>query len=180
MSGAFIAVVGASGVGKDSVIGSARLVLADQGDDFVFPRRFITRPVGPGEDHVPVSDAEFTRVEREGGFALSWRAHGLAYGVPIEVVDAVRSGEVVVVNVSRGALCGLSERFERSAVVRVSVPEELRRARIAERGREADAEIRARMTRPDPAPNSAIDFEIVNDCALEDAGRAFADFLRTI
>lgn len=179
MSGAFVAVVGASGVGKDSVIASARTVLTGPGGGFVFPRRLITRPVGPGEDHVPVSEAEFARIDREGGFALSWRAHGLSYGVPADVVDSVRAGDVVVANVSRGVLRGLPERFECSAIVRISVPEELRRARIAGRGRESDADIRARMSRPDPDPNSSVDLEIVNDCAIEDAGRAFADFLRT-
>lgn len=178
MSGAFVAVVGASGSGKDSVIGSARALLADQSSGVVFPRRLITRPVGAGEDHVPVSEADFTRLEHEGGFALSWRAHGLAYGIPVAVVDAVRRGDVVVANVSRGALDRLPERFERSAVVRVSVPEQQRRARLARRGREADAEIAARMDRADPAPNCRVDLEIVNDGAIEDAGRVFADFLR--
>lgn len=177
MSGAFVAVVGASGSGKDSVIGAARGLLADQDEGFVFPCRLITRPVGAGEDHLPVSEADFARIEREGGFALSWRAHGLAYGLPAAVVDAVRAGEVVVANVSRGVVDRLTERFEHSAVIRVCVPEEQRRARLARRGREADAEIQARMDRPDPAPDTRIDLEIVNDGALEDAGRALADFL---
>src|SRR4051794_8643592 len=103
MTGAFVAVIGPSGAGKDTVMDSARAELADRGSAFVFPRRLITRPIGPGEDHVPVGDADFTRIERDGGFALSWRAHGLSYGVPIAVVDSVRSGDVVVMNISRGA-----------------------------------------------------------------------------
>ncbi|GGD87485.1 phosphonate metabolism protein/1,5-bisphosphokinase (PRPP-forming) PhnN [Microbacterium murale] len=177
MSGAFVAVVGASGSGKDSVIGAARELLSGHDGSFVFPRRLITRPVGAGEDHMLVSEADFTRIEHEGGFALSWRAHGLAYGLPAAVVDAVRAGDVVVANVSRGVLDRLTDRFEHSAVVRVCVPEEQRRARLARRGREADAEIAARMNREDPAPNCAVDLEIVNDGPIEDAGRAFADFL---
>lgn len=180
MSGAFVAVVGASGVGKDSVIGAARGYLAERSGVFTFPRRFVTRPVGPGEDHVPVSEADFERIERDGGFALSWRAHGLAYGVPVEVIATVRGGGVVVVNVSRSVLRGLTERFEHSAVVRVSVSDEVRRARIAGRGREAAADIHARMNRADPAPDCAVDLEIINDGAIEDSGRALADFLRTL
>lgn len=178
MSGAFVAVVGASGSGKDSVIRSARALLADQADNLVFPRRLITRPVGAGEDHMPMSEADFARVEDGGGFALSWRAHGLAYGLPATVVDAVQKGDVVVANISRAVLERLPERFERTAVVRVSVPEEQRRARLAGRGREADAEIEARMNREDPAPNCRVDLEIVNDGAIDDAGRVFAGFLR--
>lgn len=174
MSGAFVAVVGASGVGKDSVIGAARSVL---GDGFVFPRRLITRPAGPGEDHVPVSEADFERIEQEGGFALSWRAHGLAYGLPAVIIGAVRAGDVVVANVSRAALGRLPEP---SRIVRISVPEEQRRARLAMRGREADADIQARMNRIDPAPDCVVDLEIINDGSLQDAGRALADFLRAL
>lgn len=178
MSGAFVAVVGASGAGKDSVIGSARAALEDR--RFVFPRRVITRPAGQGEDHEPVSEAEFAALEAEGGFVLSWRAHGLGYGVPIAVAGAVRDGGVAVVNISRSVLGELERHFERSAVVRISVPEELRRARIAGRGREADADIHERMSRADPAPDSAVDLEIINDRALEAAGQAFAGFLHTL
>lgn len=36
------------------------------------------------------------------------------------------------------------------------------------------------MNRQDPAPDCAVDLEIVNDRAIEDAGRALADFLRTL
>ena len=82
MSGAFVAVVVASGSGKDSVIGAARDLLADQDEGFVFPRRLITRPVGAGEDHLPVSEADFTRIESEGGFALSWRGTASPTGCP--------------------------------------------------------------------------------------------------
>lgn len=180
MSGAFVAVVGASGVGKDSVISSARAALAELGGSFAFPRRVITRPVGPGEDHLPADDADFARIEAQGGFALSWRAHGLSYGVPAAVADSVRSGDVVVVNVSRAVMGGLAARFERSAVVRISVSEELRRARIAGRGREVDAEIQARMNRADPAPDCTVDLEILNDGAIETSGRTLAGFLRTL
>lgn len=177
MSGVFVAVVGPSGAGKDSVIDSARGMV---GGDFVFPRRTITRPAGHGEDHDPVGEAEFARIERAGGFCLSWRAHGLAYGVPVAVADAVRRESIAVVNVSRGVVPELEERFECAAVVRVTVPEDVRRARIAGRGRETTAAIDARMNRSDPAPDCPVDLEIVNDRSLAEAGAALAAFLAGI
>lgn len=177
MIGVFVAVVGPSGAGKDSVIGSARAMVTGR---FVFPRRTITRPVGCGEDHEPVGETEFARIERAGGFCLSWRAHGLAYGVPVAVADAVRNGDIAVVNVSRGVVPTLEERFGCAAVVRVTVSEEVRRARIAGRGRETSAAVDARMNRVDPAPGAPVDLEIVNDRSLEEAGVALAAFLTGI
>jgi len=178
MSGVFVAVVGPSGAGKDSVMAHARGLVGDRG--FVFPRRIITRQPGEGEGHLPVSEQEFDRIAATGGFALSWRAHGLSYGVPIAVADAVRDGSIAVVNVSRSVLPGLEHRFARTAVVRITVPEDVRRARIARRGREGSADIDARMNRADPAPDSPVDIEIVNDRALDEAGRALAKFLRSV
>ncbi|MGO1508423.1 MAG: phosphonate metabolism protein/1,5-bisphosphokinase (PRPP-forming) PhnN [Microbacteriaceae bacterium] len=178
MIGAFVAVVGPSGAGKDSVIGSARALVSGSG--FLFPRRTITRPAGAGEDHEPIGEAEFARIEQAGGFCLSWRAHGLAYGVPTAVADAVRDGDIAVVNVSRGVLPVLDDHFECAAAVRVTVSDVERRARLAARGRETTAAADARMNRADPAPGSPVDLEIVNDRSIEQAGAALAAFLTGI
>ena len=178
MTGAFVAVVGPSGAGKDAVLGWARERRA--AERFLFPRRVITRPSGPGEDHVPVSEADFAAAEAAGRFALSWRAHGLAYGVPATVFDAIADGWTVVGNVSREVLPHLERVFGRAYSVRVTVPEDVRRARIAARGRETSAAARARLERADPAPDFPVDLEIVNDGALEDAGQELLEFLRSV
>lgn len=168
-SGAFVAVVGPSGAGKDAVIGVARERFS--GDDrVVFPRRVITRPAGAGEEHVPASEGEFAAREREGGFALSWHAHGLRYGVPAAVASAVAEGRIAVVNVSRAALAELPDRFARVHVVRVSVPEHVRRERILSRGRENGEAAQARLVRPDPAPGHPVDLDILNTGTLSTAG----------
>jgi ribose 1,5-bisphosphokinase len=58
-NGAFVAVVGPSGAGKDTLIAHARSALAGEPQiDFV--RRVITRPSdGQTEDHDTLADAEF-------------------------------------------------------------------------------------------------------------------------
>lgn len=176
MSGTFVAVVGPSGSGKDSVIDAARAALAGH-DKIVFPRRWITRPAGAGEDHVPIEHDGFDAAERRGEFALSWRAHGLAYGIPSEVERIAGAGGVVVANVSRGVLEQLPERFPSARVVRVTVSEDVRLARIVARGREDPAAAAARAARPDPAPDHPVDLEIVNDGTLEQAAATLIGFL---
>ena len=120
--GAFVAVVGASGAGKDALLSYAR----ERGDTFArFPPRAITRPPGPGEDHDPVTEDQFATARDRGAFAVYWRAHGLCYGLPASVDAEVRDGLVIVANVSRGVIDELDARYRRLVVVHVAVPEEV-------------------------------------------------------
>lgn len=135
-----IAVVGPSGVGKDSVIDA--VISAVPG--FVRVRRVITRPSGAaGEDFDSVTDAQFDRMRRNGEFAIDWRAHGLSYGIPV-VIETLRiEARAVVVNLSRTALCRAQDRFADLRVIALSADADILAARLAARGRE-DAAGRAR------------------------------------
>jgi ribose 1,5-bisphosphokinase len=165
--GAFVAVVGASGVGKDAVLGWAR---EHAGAAARFPRRAITRPSGPGEDHDPVDPSAFAAARDAGGYAVHWEAHGLAYGIPVGADDEVRAGRVVVANVSRGVLETLAERYARLVVVEVTVSDAVRAERLGLRARESADGIARRLARTDPAPGHRVDVVIENDGALADAG----------
>ena len=165
--GAFVAVVGASGVGKDALLSYAR---EHSGALARFPRRAITRPPGPGEDHDPVTEDQFARARDHGAFALCWHAHGLWYGIPASVDAEVRDGRVVVANVSRGVIGELDARYRRLVVVRVTVPEEVRAQRLRARNRETEPGIGQRLARPDPAPGHRVDALIENDGSLAEGG----------
>ena len=152
--GAFVAVVGASGVGKDALLAYAR----EHADALVrFPRRAITRPPGPGEDHEPMTEDQFTKALDQGAFAMYWQAHGLRYGIPAWVDAEVRDGLVVVANVSRSVIDELDARYRRLVVVSVTVSEEVRAQRLRGRRRESEPGIGQRLARPDPAPGHRVD-----------------------
>lgn len=165
--GAVVAVVGASGVGKDAVLSWAR---EHANDATRFVRRSITRPAGLGEDHDPIAPDAFAAARDAGRFAVHWEAHGLAYGIPIVVDDDVRDGRVVVANVSRGVLDALAARYARLVVIEVTVSDEVRAERLGRRGRETTEGIEDRLARADPAPGHRVDVVIENDGALADAG----------
>jgi len=173
--GAFVAIVGASGVGKDALLSYARDragVLAR------FPRRAITRPPGPGEDHDPVTEDQFAKAREAGAFAVCWHAHGLCYGIPASVDDEVRDGLVVAANVSRGVLGELDARYRRLVVVRVTVPEEVRAQRLRARRREQEPGIGQRLARSDPAPGHRVDAVIANDGSLAEGGTQLLRIIR--
>ncbi|WP_165644432.1 phosphonate metabolism protein/1,5-bisphosphokinase (PRPP-forming) PhnN, partial [Oharaeibacter diazotrophicus] len=121
MTGRFVAVVGPSGAGKDTLIAAARSRLA--GDDrVVFVRRVVSRADGGNEDHDTLDAACFPAAIAAGAFALHWGAHGLFYGIPARAVADVAAGRIVVANLSRGALDRARAVFPALTVVAVTCP----------------------------------------------------------
>lgn len=180
-AGMLVAVVGPSGVGKDSLIAGARTAFADS-SAVVFARRLITRPADEaGENHMPVSAEDFDQLEQAGAFAVNWDAHGLNYGVPAAVLDELAAGRVVVVNGSRSALGRFQAVFPRLLVVNVTASPDVLAARLAGRGRETREEIEARLARAvDPLPES---FDVVamdNSGALDEGVEKLVSLLKRL
>ena len=155
-------VVGPSGAGKDTVLAGAQARLA--GDPhFRFVRRVITRPAeAGGEDHEPVSEAEFA----ERRLALQWQAHGLRYGIPADIGQDLAAGRIVVANVSRSVLAEAAARF-RTRVIEVTAPGPVLAARLAERGRETPDDIARRLSRTVTLPPGMEVCRVVNDGPVE-------------
>ncbi len=176
--GTLILVVGPSGSGKDTLIDAARSALATD-PRFHFPTRDITRPAeAGGEAHNPVDVAAFDARRAAGSYALSWGAHDLLYGVPADIADVLATGRSVVVNVSRSVIDEARRRFPPTAVVSLSVPEAVLRARLAGRGRETAEQIESRVARAAAVTVGGPDvFEVVNDGTVDLAVRRFLDAL---
>ena len=165
MTGRVFAVVGPSGVGKDTLLSGA--VAASPA--LHWARRTITRPDSPGtEPYDGVSGEEFDFLSGAGVFALEWPAHGLRYGIRLAEFDAVDRGMDVIFNGSRAAIPAAFERFPGLVVLRISAPSKVLADRLAARGRETVAEIVARLARASyevPAGPPVID--IANDSTPE-------------
>lgn len=180
-TGILVAVVGPSGVGKDSLIGAAKAALADA-PSVRFVRRMITRPADEaGENHMPVSSGDFGQLEKAGAFAVSWEAHGLKYGVPASVLDDLDAGRLVVVNGSRSALERFQAVFPRLVVVNVTARPDVLAMRLATRGRETAQEIEARLARAvEPLPDSFDTVTIDNSGSLDTAAAELVSLLENL
>lgn len=145
--GVFVAVVGPSGAGKDSLINGAARALAAR-TDIRFVRRVITRVPDPGsEDHDTLSVETFEAEKARGAFCLDWTAHGLNYAVPMSALDAARQGCVVVANLSRSALTDMVRVFDHSMLIEVTAAPEVLAERLKARQRETPADIERRLQR---------------------------------
>ncbi len=172
--GCFIAVVGPSGVGKDSLIDAARQTLGPDGP-ILFVTRAITRPVDAGgEVHIPLEVAAFRKQAESGSFALHWQAHGLHYGIPVACEANLAEGRSVLANLSRGVIDAMRARYTNRRIIHVTASPSVLASRLALRGRESVTEIEARLSRVDFAPPQGPDVvTVVNDGTLAEGASAF-------
>jgi ribose 1,5-bisphosphokinase len=175
MAGGFVLVVGPSGSGKDSLINQARTAFAHDAR-IIFPRRVVTRRSSGHEIHDSMSEAEFSRAEAAGRFALSWRAHGLGYAVPVAVLHEVDRGCVAVCNVSRGVVDWARQHLPNVATVEITAPPAVLAARLINRGRADDGDLDARLARALEITAHA-DLTIMNDRSVEEGGLELVAFI---
>ncbi len=178
--GAFVAVVGPSGAGKDTLMAHARDNLGPLADSVHFARRVITRAADQAsEDHDTMTPDAFADAASRGAFALFWRAHGLSYGLPASVDRHIEDGHVVVANLSRTALAALRARYRNVTVVLITASPETLARRLAARGRESADEILRRLSREAECDMTGITETIFNDGAVEPAGDALLTVIRS-
>ncbi len=178
--GVFVAVVGPSGAGKDTLIRLASEILRSRpaGAETLFARRIITRESDASlEDHDTMDAAGFAEAKAAGRFSVTWDAHGLSYALPADVDVAIEAGGVVVANGSRAALPALTERFENIVVVQVTAPRAVLAERLAARGRETQQEIMGRLERMTIVAELPGSIVIENDGAPEEAALKLVDII---
>lgn len=172
-----IYIIGASGVGKDSLMHYARKRL-NGSIPLVFAHRYITRPATEGsENHVALTVEEFRTRKARGLFALDWESHGLYYGIGIEINAWMGKGFHVVVNGSRQYMPVAKEHYPDMIPIVIEADPETIRARLEGRGREKGEEIELRIKR-----QPSLDIEglirISNNGLLDEGGEELIRVLR--
>lgn len=164
-SGRLIAVVGPSGVGKDSVMQSIASVMPN----VHLVRRVITRePNLGGEEYDAVAEPQFQDMAKNGAFAVHWGAHGLFYGIPQTVRYQLNKGTDCLANFSRKALQAGADAFPNFVVLNITAQPEVLAARLAARGRETETEIARRLAEADKFLPDGLDvITLSNDGPLD-------------
>lgn len=179
MSARLYYVIGASGVGKDSIMRFARQALCD--DAVVFAHRYITRPVElSGENHIQLCEAEFINRLNRGCFKFHWYSHQLYYGIGKEVDMWLDMDLSVVINGSREYLARAIELHPNIIPVVIQVNHDLLKERLIARGRENVQQIEERLQRAAAFAQleGANKVVIENNHTLEQAGQVLVELIR--
>ena len=166
--GLFLAIVGPSGSGKDTIIEA----LCKQLPNIKRVKRYITREQqkAGGEDSYNIDFDTFRKLERDGGFAFSWSAHHLKYGLPITIFDEINVGKSLIANISRSILDQLSDKFEYYEIILITASDKILAERLEKRGRESKAQIEERLARSSfTIPNGISPLILRNETTVEDA-----------
>ncbi|RCS25867.1 phosphonate metabolism protein/1,5-bisphosphokinase (PRPP-forming) PhnN [Phyllobacterium salinisoli] len=177
-NGVFVAIVGPSGSGKDTILSYARERVQHR-PEFHFVRRVVTRAAaGDAEEHDTLDERAFAAALESGAFSLHWDAHGLRYALPKSVDHHVENGSVVVANVSRSLLRDLGSIYANVTVVHLSASPEVLARRLAMRGREDASDIEERLRRSAKAV-AELDAAVMldNSGPVEIAGNRFIAIL---
>ena len=174
-------VVGASGVGKDTLLQYARAHLGEE-TGVVFAHRYITRPHGTGgENHVALSGSEFSLRKQYGAFAMDWATHGFRYGIGREIHYWLATGLSVVVNGSREYLSAALDSYPDMMLIWLTASPEIIAQRLDSRARESAQDIARRINRgsviPMPARPHASMVTLDNSGPVEVAGDALVRLL---
>ncbi|MBE0515208.1 MAG: hypothetical protein IBX42_09695, partial [Sulfurimonas sp.] len=122
-----ILIVGASGVGKDT------LLKAIQNDiKATFVTRYITRIPDENESNYYISKDDFLYLKRSDFFVSSWKAHGNIYGIS---KHSIKDG-LNIISISREAIKDFENTFEDVATIEIGIPKEMLYLRLKDRGRE--------------------------------------------
>ena len=174
--GRLIAIVGASGVGKDTVMAHLR----DKVPALHWATRVITRPADPdGENHIAMSAQEFEAHKQQGDFALDWQAHGLHYAIPHSSLAPLQHGTDVLVNLSRKTLQTVHALGYNLVVVNLTATRAVLAERLAKRGRETSEQIEERLNRSVPPFAAELNvIEVDNSDAVTGTVAAIVDHLK--
>jgi ribose 1,5-bisphosphokinase len=180
IKGTLFYIIGASGVGKDSIINELKNRLTYK-DGFIFTKRFITRANSEStEKHIAISKADFNYRLAHQLFALNWEANGNAYGIGIEIEYWTANGYDIIVNGSREYLEIAKTKYSNLKSILIDAEKSVIYERLIGRKRESIHMIEKRMERNYQFKNMHFDLIINNDSTIEASTNKLLKYINSI
>lgn len=133
-----ILIVGASGVGKDTLLKNIK-----EKKNINFIKRYITREPDNNEHNYYIDDEAFEQLKRDDFFISTWEAHANKYAIAKnQIIDGLN-----IISISRGAIQDFENYFENVITIEITLPREILYQRLQNRGRENEQQIQSRLNR---------------------------------
>lgn len=168
-----ILIVGASGVGKDSLIKEAKKELKHE---FNFVRRYITRKPDKSEKNYFLESSAFKLLKDSDFFISFWDAYENHYGIS---KDSIKDG-VNIISISRSKIGDFENFFDDVCTINVTLDKEELKNRLLKRGRESIENIQKRLDRSYDKieAKNLINFE--NNRPFDESIYAFIEVLKRV
>jgi len=133
-----VLIVGASGVGKDTLLRNIKNRL-----ELNFIKRYITREPDDNENNYYVDDIAFDRLKNDNFFISTWEAHHNKYGIAKnQIIEGIN-----IISISRGAIKDFENSFNNVTTIEITLPRDILYKRLKNRARENEDEIQKRLNR---------------------------------
>lgn len=168
-----VLIVGPSGVGKDTLLKSARKELKGEVN---FVRRYITRKPDKNEKNYFLDDFAFEILKHNSFFASTWNAHGNYYGIAKNSIK----NKVNVISISRSKISDFEKLYDKVYTINITVPKEELRNRLLLRKRESIEEIEKRLNRSYEKIEAKKLIEFDNSKDIEESSKEFIDLIKKL
>jgi len=166
-----VLIVGASGVGKDSLIKAAKNNINAN-----FVRRYITREPDRNESNYYIDKEAFEILKKNDYFVSSWSAYGNYYGI---AKSHIKNG-LNIVSVSRSAIKDFEKIYENVTTIEIKVKKELLYERLKKRGREDNENILRRIEKSQQKVEAKNLICFDNSIPFEESKNNFLELLKSL
>lgn len=166
-----ILIVGASGVGKDTLLKSIKNKI-----DANFTERYITREPDNNESNYYLDKDAFKILIKENFFVSTWKAHDNKYGI---AHSHIKKG-LNIISISRGAIKDFEDCFKNVVTINITIPKKQLLKRLKQRGRESDEQIQKRINRSysEIQAKNLINFD--NSKSIKESSSDFLELIQKI
>ncbi len=165
-----VLIVGASGVGKDTLL---KEIKKDLGKNFHFIKRYITRKPDKSEKNYYLADDAFELLKNNSFFLSTWSAHNNFYGI---AKNSIKKG-INIISISRSKIKDFENVFDNVYTINISVSKDELRNRLTLRARESKEEIEQRLNRTYKNIEAKNLIEFNNEGSLNNTSKSFLKLL---
>ncbi|RXJ87538.1 AAA family ATPase [Arcobacter sp. CECT 8985] len=170
-SSIIILIVGASGVGKDTLIRQFK-----NKEDINVVRRYITRKSNEHENNHFITKDNFKKLQMQSFFISSWFAHDNFYGIPKNSLKAKTN----IISVSRSVIKDFENKFNNVFTINITLEKNELKQRLLKRSRESLEQIEKRLKRADYEVEAKNLIEFENNESIEVSKSKFYDLIISI
>ncbi|MCD4758547.1 MAG: AAA family ATPase [Arcobacteraceae bacterium] len=166
-----ILIVGASGVGKDTLLKSIK-----DKTDINFVKRYITRVPDENEHNYYIDDEAFEKLKQEDFFISTWEAHTNKYAI---AKSQIKEG-VNLISISRSTIKDFENYFDDVTTIEVTLPKDILYQRLKNRGRENEEQIQNRLNRSYNTIKAKHIIQFDNSSSIDESSKKFIQLLKNI